>query len=341
MSADPSSASIQRARLAARRDQTRAAYIELARSIEPQYANTFTFNRAVNSITGQQRIKGFINSLEREVLGRRWSVFPAHMRITAVGFLEHADTNAHWHTVMQIPLHFRKILRTHGEAAWRDLVPQGELDIEWIGSKKKWSRYITKELYDLIGKKDARPTRYVIDFQGKTVIEAQQYGELFTRVQKAVLPAREKAAKVEEGRNKKTKAADSGARVNIHHANFLRRWWIMSYPREDMVRAIERLSRYIVCGQVTKRPVFEFVCPDIRPNAACMVFPYDDDYSFGILQSAIHWVWFINRCSTLTERFRYTSNTVFDTFPWPQNPSEDAIGLETRDRASTRPTKHH
>jgi hypothetical protein len=52
-----------------------------------------------------------------------------------------------------------------------------------------------------------------------------------------------------------------------------------------------------------------------------MVFAHDDDYSFGILQSGIHWVWFINRCSTLTERFRYTSNTVFDTFPWPQEPS--------------------
>ena len=24
------------------------------------------------------------------------------------------------------------------------------------------------------------------------------------------------------------------------------------------------------------------------------------------------------KCSTLTERFRYTSDTVFDTFPWPQ-----------------------
>ena len=33
----------------------------------------------------------------------------------------------------------------------------------------------------------------------------------------------------------------------------------------------------------------------------------------------------MNRCSTLTERFRYTSNTVFDTFPWPQKPTAKAI----------------
>ena len=49
-----------------------------------------------------------------------------------------------------------------------------------------------------------------------------------------------------------------------------------------------------------------------------MVFPFADDYSFGILQSGIHWAWFTAKCSTLTERFRYTSDTVFDTFPWPQ-----------------------
>src|SRR5438094_6494683 len=75
------------------------------------------------------------------------------------------------------------------------------------------------------------------------------------------------------------------------------------------------------CGRVTKRPIFEFISPDVHPNDACMVFPFEDDYSFGILQSNIHWAWFTAKCSTLTERFRYTSDTVFDTFPWPQAPT--------------------
>jgi hypothetical protein len=42
------------------------------------------------------------------------------------------------------------------------------------------------------------------------------------------------------------------------------------------------------------------------------------NYSFGILQSDLHWLWFKERCSTLKGDFRYTSDTVFDTFPWPQ-----------------------
>ncbi len=178
---------------------------------------------------------------------------------------------------------------------------------------------------DLIGEKDARPTRYVIDFQGMDVVEASKYSEVFDRIKKSVLPDRQKAADQEAARNAKVLEEDPKARVNLHHANFLRKWWIMSYAREEMVKEIEKLSRYVVCGQVTKRPVFEFISPDIRPNAACVVFAHEDDYSFGILQSGIHWEWFVNRCSTLTERFRYTSNTVFDSFPWPQRPTLAAV----------------
>lgn len=88
---------------------------------------------------------------------------------------------------------------------------------------------------------------------------------------------------------------------------------------------IKKIDRYIACGQVTKRPIFEFISSDIHPNAALVVFPRDDDYTFGILQSSIHWSWFTERCSTLTERYRYTSNSIFESFPWPQAPKQEAV----------------
>jgi hypothetical protein len=47
-------------------------------------------------------------------------------------------------------------------------------------------------------------------------------------------------------------------------------------------------------------------------------FAFSDDYSFGILQSHAHWLWFVTKCSKLKSDFRYTPPTVFDTFPWPQ-----------------------
>ena len=92
-----------------------------------------------------------------------------------------------------------------------------------------------------------------------------------------------------------------------------------------MISVLAQLPRYVVCGRVTKRPIFEFVDVRIRPNDALQVFPYSDDYSFGILQSELHWLWFVNRCSTMKADPRYTSNTVFDTFPWPEEPSTKTI----------------
>ena len=76
---------------------------------------------------------------------------------------------------------------------------------------------------------------------------------------------------------------------------------------------------------MTKRPIFVFVDSAIRPNDALTAFPLADDYSFGILQSGIHFEWFKARCSALKGDFRYTSDTVFDTFPWPQKPGRAQI----------------
>ena len=178
---------------------------------------------------------------------------------------------------------------------------------------------------ELIGQKDSLPQRYVIDFGSLDQLEAASHTELFNHIERQVLPDRQEKAKEEQRRNDEAIKKNSDARINEHHANFLEKWWQLSWPRKKMLQHIQGLSRYIVCGRVTLRPIFDFVSPQIRPNDSLEVFPYEDDYSFGILQSGIHWAWFTNRCSTLTGRYRYTSNTVFDSFPWPQEPEYNAV----------------
>ncbi len=175
---------------------------------------------------------------------------------------------------------------------------------------------------DLLGRTDRRPSRFVIDFQRRDVLEAARHKGPFKHVKETVLKAREAAAEEENKRNKEALDADPEAKVNHHHANFLKRWWLLSYPREKMVHKIASLRRYAVCSRVTKRPIFEFVSNRIRPNDALAVFAVEDDYSFGILQSSIHWDWFFTaRCSSLKADFRYTSDSVFDSFCWPPNPT--------------------
>jgi hypothetical protein len=187
---------------------------------------------------------------------------------------------------------------------------------------------------DLLGLPQPRPTRWIIDFHPRDVLAAAGYKELFQIVKKNVLKSREDGARDEETRNEEIEGEDDSEGGNRHHRQFLEHWWLLSWPRPELIRLLACLPRYIVCVRVTKRPIFEFASSRIRPSDALTVFPAADDYSFGILQSGIHWAWFNARCSSLKRDPRYTSDTVFDTFPWPQFP-ELATGGASDHQLST------
>ena len=70
-------------------------------------------------------------------------------------------------------------------------------------------------------------------------------------------------------------------------------------------------------------PHFCFVDAHIHPSDAVTVFEFSDAYSFGVPNPST--AWFRARCSTLGTGLRYTSNTVFETFPWPQSPTSTQI----------------
>lgn len=187
---------------------------------------------------------------------------------------------------------------------------------------------------DLVGR--SAPSRYIIDLNRcEDVFCAQQFGKAFEQVKARVLPDVEKKAEEERAEGKPGRWAGR-----------LRRWWKFERGRGELISRLDQLPRYIACSRVTKRPIFEFIDSGIRPDDTVQVFPLADDYSFGILQSGIHWAWFVARCSTMKADWRYTSNTVFDSFPWPQAPTlaqvravaEAAVALRTLRRDLT--TRH-
>jgi hypothetical protein len=178
---------------------------------------------------------------------------------------------------------------------------------------------------EMLSEKPPIPKRYVIDFHPCDILTAARFKDLFQRIREIVLPDREISAAQEKSRNSEALRDNPDSRLNNHHTNFLKKWWLLSYPRGEMIKRINKISRYVACSRVTKRPIFEFISSEIRPNDSLQVFTVEDDYSFGILQSIFHWMWLKEKCSTLTERYRYTSDTVFDTFPWPQTPKENNV----------------
>lgn len=161
-----------------------------------------------------------------------------------------------------------------------------------------------------------KPLRWVIDFQKRTLLEARAFALPFSHVEKTVLPHVESYAKREQQETGVDKGQDQ---------TWLRTWWQHFRCRKELIDTVAKLGRYLACAEVTKRPIFCFVDPDIRPDHTLECFAFADDYSFGILQSDAHWQWFIAKCSKLKSDFRYTPESVFDTFPWPQSPTKKQI----------------
>lgn len=187
-----------------------------------------------------------------------------------------------------------------------------------INEQNKLIIYPFLNASDLLSR--GKPSRYIIDFHSKSVIQASKYKMPFQIIKEKVLPTREESFNEEQERNKSVLEVNPNARVNRHHEIFMKSWWQLSYSRGDLLEKISNISRYIVCSRVSKRNIFEFISSDIRPSDSLQVFAFDDDYSFGIIQSNYHWSWYKAKGSTLTERYRYTPTSVYDTFPWPQNP---------------------
>ncbi len=159
---------------------------------------------------------------------------------------------------------------------------------------------------------DGAPSRFLIDFGGMSIIDVRQYAGAFRQVERVVLPDVQSKADAE----------DDSENARKDH---LQRWWMHWRRRAELMNEIRTIKRYLVCSRVTKRPIFVFVASPIRPGDAVQAFSFEDDYSFGVLQSNTHWQWFVAKCSKLKSDFRYTPESVFDTFPWPQAPTKKQI----------------
>lgn len=153
--------------------------------------------------------------------------------------------------------------------------------------------------------------RWIIDFGRNDILRAQSFAKPFGHLKSTVLPKMEKAA----------------ADAKSERATSIQQWWLHWRGRSELLATVAALPRYLACSRVTKRPLFAFVNSSVRPGDALQVFALADDYSFGILQAAPHYLWFHAKCSNMKSDPRYTSESVFQTFPWPQVPTNSQIAV--------------
>ncbi len=167
--------------------------------------------------------------------------------------------------------------------------------------------------------------RWLIDFQRRSVLDVMQFPAAFELVKERVMA---QMTRIKNEKSKIPPADEDEFGKRIKKRNLVSRldhWWQLRRCVPETVEVIESLPRYLACSYVTKRPIFVFISSQIRPSNLIQIFGLADDYSFGILQSQIHWLWFITKCGKLKSDFRYSPESVFDTFPWPQSASVKQI----------------
>lgn len=171
--------------------------------------------------------------------------------------------------------------------------------------------------------------RWVIDLPHRDALDAQHDAPaLVEHLKKTVLPVRQAAAKREAAENADRRAASSTARQDHARTKFLETWWMHWRRRADMITAVEALPRYIATSRVASEErftIFTFVDAAVRAGDSLVALALDDTYSLGVLHSYLHRTWFEHRSSSLESRLRYTSSTVWDSFPWPQAPSSQQV----------------
>jgi hypothetical protein len=112
--------------------------------------------------------------------------------------------------------------------------------------------------------------------------------------------------------------------VEDKYSGWSDRWWQPLRPQSDFFEDVWSKKRVVACSSPQARPIFAFLSTKFVPTNTMQLFAFDDDYSFGIIQSGLHWEWTKAKGGRVTERIRYT-NDVWITLPWPQEPSENEV----------------
>ena len=104
-------------------------------------------------------------------------------------------------------------------------------------------------------------------------------------------------------------------------------------------------SRYIVIPQhtsETRRYIpFGYFKPEVILHNSCSCIPNATPFQFGVLSSAMHMTWVRTVCGRIKSDFRYSSNIVYNNFPWPNPTPAQRANVEEKARAVLAARKPH
>jgi len=158
--------------------------------------------------------------------------------------------------------------------------------------------------HDLNSRPDQSPSRWIIQFDERTEREARSYPDLWEIVQDRVWPVR------------REKDAQKYPRM-------VNEWWKFWNNRQELALVIAPLGRVLLRAQTSETHAPVFVPNGWIYDQKTVVFAFDDDYHFALIQSNAHEAWMRKFTSTMRSDVSYAPTDCFDTFPFPQEPAPE------------------
>jgi len=158
---------------------------------------------------------------------------------------------------------------------------------------------------DLSSRPDQSASRWVIDFNDRTLEDARRYPTALDRVANSVQQQRERS---------KTEASR-------------KHWWQFLRPRPKMRSALDPLEEALAITMISRTLMPARVKTGQVFSNTVVVFASDSWTLQAVLSSSIHQLWVTRYGSTMGSAPRYTPSDVFETFPRPEPTGWlDAIG---------------
>ena len=155
---------------------------------------------------------------------------------------------------------------------------------------------------DLNSDPEQKPSRFVICFRNWDLEDAQKYPDLLRILEERVKPIRDK---VKEKRERE-------------------HWWLFARYRGELRKAIAPLGRVLTRAVVSDTHAIAFMPKTMIFNHKVIVFAFEDEFHFSVLQSSAHEFWMRRFTSTMRTDTNYSISDCFISFPFPQNPSRQA-----------------
>lgn len=110
---------------------------------------TLAFNRMETIDSARKNLNKFHAKLDRKILGKNYYKKPKDQRTFFVAFIEHMNSNFHYHLLLKTPNQYISRLEFHLDSSWQKVVNSGSSNVQAIYDHRGCTSYCLKEQSNL------------------------------------------------------------------------------------------------------------------------------------------------------------------------------------------------